>query len=884
MTEWILSSSILILVVIALRTVFKGKISLRLQYAIWGLVLLRLLLPISFGSTDISVANLTISDKQPAVQSTIKPNTQNTQHVPNPSPKGIEDEIQESYESQGIDVEVHVDGPVNVNAVLQDMLPTIWAVGFVSVAGLFLFTNARFKRKIMDSRYGLGLRKNNLDVYATGEIDTPCLFGIKNPAIYVTYPVADDPTLLRHTLEHEATHYRHGDHIWAVLRCVCLAIHWYNPLVWWAAFLSQRDAELACDEATIKRLGEGERAEYGRTLIGMTCQKKANVLITAATMNSGKRGLKERIMLIAKKPKMALYTLLIVVLVASIAVGCTFTGPKEDSTETPYQLEESIIDYCYEENGRRGDRENYHVVGMVDDYALIYYSGMGPTLTLYRYQTNDHQTVVEDWAGGEYTISGGLSVNHLVDGDKHIYFGTISDYHYVPQDDTKIEIDWKNLVFWDAEGNQKIVSFYDNGYLIVLDDPIVDFWVVSNGGYVLLDRKAYLDQGYSIYESIWDLDWFYAQSADPSQPATELSAMPTEVPDDAPPVNIPEMFHEQPDPDKVCIAVMPTTLATSGEDYWYIIPEDQELLLKYYQQAATKGTNIFIDSNVKESGWCILYQDEWWWAMEDGSIRGEIPIAAEDAKELYDFCDAAVKEAGVGDPVRPEDIHGITSATLHWNGAHTVTAPHILKRIETLFSNSRYYPGSVQCWMDARLELALENGETLVLAIATDDCASWMSEGCCYGFGEVTNVGIEGNEEFYSFFMTDIIHEKAQEGTDALASYWPYMHWGLYANKYGHEESMDLLHMFEEHLLANPTDWNICVALTAGRGLDGAYAECYSHLICELFEAAPATFSFACQQMVPEQYVEQAVYHLAYYWSIPLEEARAKLEAAGNHN
>lgn len=33
MIEWILSSSILILIVIALRIVFKGKISLRLQYA-----------------------------------------------------------------------------------------------------------------------------------------------------------------------------------------------------------------------------------------------------------------------------------------------------------------------------------------------------------------------------------------------------------------------------------------------------------------------------------------------------------------------------------------------------------------------------------------------------------------------------------------------------------------------------------------------------------------------------------------------------------------------------------------------------------------------------------------------------------------------------------
>lgn len=604
-------------------------------------------------------------------------------------------------------------------------------------------------------------------------------------------------------------------------------------------------------------------------------------------------------MLIARKPKMALYTLLIVLLVAAVAIGCTFTGPKDDLTETPYQLEESIIDYCYEINGSRGDRENYRVVGMLDDYALVYYSGMGPTLTLYRYQTNDHQTVVENWAGGEYTISGCLSVNHLVDGDKHIYFGTISDYHYVPQDDTKIQIDWKNLVFWDGKGNQKIVSFSDNGYLIVMDEPIVDFWVVSNGGYVLLDRKAYLEQGYSIYESIWDSDLFYAQTADPSNPVTEPSVTPTEIPDDAPPVNIPEMLHEQPDPDKVCIAVMPTSLATSGEDWYYIIPENQEVLMEYYQAAAASATKLSWDNNVKQLGWKILYQDEWWIVKENGAILcdiyGDKSIASEDAKELYTFCKDAVREAGIGEPVRPEDITGIISATLYWNGGNTVTdpnlmkraitvtEPYILKRIETLFSNSRDY-GSVQCWMDARLELALENGETLVLALATDDCASWMSEGCCYGYGEVTNVGIEGNEEFYSFFMTDIIHEKAQEGPEAMAQYWRYMHWGLYANKYGTEDTMALLYMFEDYLLSDPTDGKISLALTSGRGMDGAYAEFYSYLIGELFEAAPATFSFACRQMVPEQYVEDAIYHLAYHWGITPEEARAKLEAAGNQN
>ena len=57
MIEWIVSSSALLAVLIVLRQLWKGAISLRLQYALWGLALLRLLIPFSFGSTAFSVQN-----------------------------------------------------------------------------------------------------------------------------------------------------------------------------------------------------------------------------------------------------------------------------------------------------------------------------------------------------------------------------------------------------------------------------------------------------------------------------------------------------------------------------------------------------------------------------------------------------------------------------------------------------------------------------------------------------------------------------------------------------------------------------------------------------------------------------------------------------------
>lgn len=142
-------------------------------------------------------------------------------------------------------------------------------------------------------------------------------------------PRAETPAL--RAPPHEQTHYRHGDNLWAVLRGVCLALHWYNPLVWWAAELSRRDAELACDEATIRRIGESERAAYGRTLIRMTCEKRPALLVTATMMTDSGKGLKERISLLVKKPKTAAYTAVAVLLIAGLSVACTFTGGKDNA-------------------------------------------------------------------------------------------------------------------------------------------------------------------------------------------------------------------------------------------------------------------------------------------------------------------------------------------------------------------------------------------------------------------------------------------------------------------------------------------------------------------------------------------------------------------------
>ncbi len=342
-----ISSSILIVVVMLLRFALKGKISLRLQYGLWALVLVRLLLPISFGDSTMSVEHMTqkVADTEPVrFVSALS-----EMELPRMSYRAAYDAVAREYADKGIQieempleqyaetVEYEIMHKMNGDLSLAEVARIIWVCGIAVVGLCFVLSNLRLRHNLQRERTLL-THHDKLPIYLSHAVDTPCLFGLLHPAIYLTEEVAEEERTRYHAVEHELTHYYHKDHIWAILRGVCLAVHWYNPLVWCAAVLSRNDAELACDEATIRRIGESERAAYGRTLLRLTCEKRTAMLTTATTMTSSGRSIKERIALLVHRPKMAVYTLVAVILIASLAAGCTFTGANdktEDDTPPP---------------------------------------------------------------------------------------------------------------------------------------------------------------------------------------------------------------------------------------------------------------------------------------------------------------------------------------------------------------------------------------------------------------------------------------------------------------------------------------------------------------------------------------------------------------------
>ena len=351
MTGVLIGSSLLIVIVAALRTLLRGKVSARLIYALWGVVLLRLLVPFSLdwnlpsaeGAARTAYERTELSEAMLPYDSVSAPYAAGYSRGVLPEDDPIQPYLDAGEAAPEYRVELHNEGTPEAETefvflrpwteVLSGYLRPVWLIGTLAALALLAYTNLSFYAKLRRTRRPIGSTEAGLPAYETDAIASPCLFGLFRPAIYVR---AEDAGRLRHVLAHEDCHFRHLDHIWALLRAACLAVYWWDPLVWLAAALSRTDCELACDEAALSRLGEAERIPYGETLITMAAKPRPGELLRASSpIGSGKRELKARILAIARRGRRLVVPAVLAVCLCIFCAACAFTGaenaaPAED--------------------------------------------------------------------------------------------------------------------------------------------------------------------------------------------------------------------------------------------------------------------------------------------------------------------------------------------------------------------------------------------------------------------------------------------------------------------------------------------------------------------------------------------------------------------------
>lgn len=345
-------------VVILLRLFLKKRLPKTLFPALWGLVLIRLLVPFSL-STPMSLPVPELIFPVEAVANTV------VQATP-----GTASTVVMKDTAHLTQAETSVEYIPDVSFVYPYWNPAallgLAAVGGTVASGVILLLQYRRSGKQLRESYLVEHNRvinetlercgvHNALVFTNDSITSPLVSGVINPRIYL--PSGMDFTneaLLGHIILHEAVHIRRGDNLIKLIMAVALCVHWFNPLVWVMARLLPADLESACDESVLRHLN-GARQEYALSLLSMAHPTGRQTLLYSAFCKSEV----ERRVRGVLSYKKATAALLAVSLAVVLGAGTVFAA----GVQGPY--DRYLSSYC------SSDTSNWAVkAGLARDAAL----------------------------------------------------------------------------------------------------------------------------------------------------------------------------------------------------------------------------------------------------------------------------------------------------------------------------------------------------------------------------------------------------------------------------------------------------------------------------------------------------------------------------------
>lgn len=325
-----LSGSLLALALFALKPLVRHRLSKAVQYYLWLIVLLRLLIPFSF---DSSIMNQ-VFYQPPATGTvnTVKPLEENNTHSSGSTlPTTVEQKQTAGYYNGDTDHQRYLQDVLNQQALNGWLLGAAVVLGFQLVSyGMFLRKIKRTSRPAPMEYYQilkeLQGRRSKVQLNVNPLAATPMLIGIWHPVILIP-DVSFSENQLRNILSHELTHLKRFDIVIKWITMVAVALHWFNPLMYIIRKEINKACELSCDEGVIKSLNNHEKQAYGETLISVVSEQKYPVGVLQATMCEEKKSLKERLVAIMKhgRKSKAIVVVSILLLVA-IAAAAVYLG------------------------------------------------------------------------------------------------------------------------------------------------------------------------------------------------------------------------------------------------------------------------------------------------------------------------------------------------------------------------------------------------------------------------------------------------------------------------------------------------------------------------------------------------------------------------------
>ena len=312
LVEMSLSATVLIILIAILRAFLINKIPKQTFIYLWGIVILRLLIPTSWLSHLNSRREL------------------NTNLILGTDFGGGH----ELLEATGI-----------MDFLATTELRILWLAGVVISCLFFIVPHVK---SLQEYKMSLPINhafieawqkefalKRQIQVRQSEFVLAPLTYGVRKPVILLpkTLDFTNEKEL-SYILMHEYMHIKRFDVAlkWMIVITTCL--HWFNPWVWLMFYFINRDIELACDDAVILSFGQKLKKSYATTLINLEEKKQS---FNSFAMYFSKSAIEERVESIMKVRSYSRvnlgFSVSLVVLMLLFSSQVTIEGARRESQD-----------------------------------------------------------------------------------------------------------------------------------------------------------------------------------------------------------------------------------------------------------------------------------------------------------------------------------------------------------------------------------------------------------------------------------------------------------------------------------------------------------------------------------------------------------------------
>lgn len=251
----------------------------------------------------------------------------------------------------------------------------IWISGMGILLLCNLISLIRLKRGLV------GAVREHANIYMADGLVSPFVMGIIKPRIYLPSDLCEQEK--QYIILHEQTHIKRLDYLVKFISFLLLCIHWFNPLVWAAFIFMAKDMEMSCDERVMKQMDTDIRQDYAASLL---CLTAGRTTVSGMPLGYHDGDIKGRIKNILNYKKPAHWVVAFAAsMVVIICLG--LAGNKKENRTFPeplslqaMELTESEANAMFNDCGHLSDEEAKRIFKDIKGLMLSTYTSRGARL------------------------------------------------------------------------------------------------------------------------------------------------------------------------------------------------------------------------------------------------------------------------------------------------------------------------------------------------------------------------------------------------------------------------------------------------------------------------------------------------------------------------